>query len=110
MFAAGFRGQLGLHGFDLSLSFCPSNLPRSLSIFHAKTLYCLFPFKDTFYLASGFGMVNDPKTVHLSTTFETSLGLQFKNRFFLEANGMIPMVQTSQNLPIWPGISIGYGF
>ena len=110
MFAAGFRGHTGFHGLDLSLSFCPSNLPKSLTIFHLKSLYCLFPLQNSFYMGAGFGILNDPKTVHLSSTIETSLGLQFKNRFFLEANGLIPMKQTSQNFPIWPGITVGYGF
>jgi hypothetical protein len=110
MFATGFRGHKGLHGLDISLSFCPTNLPKSLSIFHLKSLYCLFPMQNSLYLAAGFGMLNDPKSIHLSSTIETSLGFQFKNRFFLEANGLIPTKQTTQNFPIWPGITVGYGF
>jgi len=113
MVGIGFRAQQSIHAIDLSANTCPWNPPRSLTTFHFKMLYLVYPEKEGVYLGTGVGILKDPETMrHSSGSFEGAIGYQWKNRVFLEGNAILPLKKSYiQGMsPVWPGLTLGFGF
>lgn len=110
MIGTGVRLQKGIHSFDLSGNFCPLNPPQSLNIFHLKSLYLVYPKQREFYYGGGLGILSEPESIRVSGSFESTIGYQWKNRIFLEGNVTVPFKQSQVVSPIWPGLTLGFGF
>ena len=110
MVGAGIRTQTGIYNLDLSANICPTDLPKTLSIFHVRGLCLIYPKQLGFYFGGGLGMLNQPETIKISSSFETAIGFQWPNKFFLEIDATCPMKHTHNINPIWPCLTLGYGF
>jgi hypothetical protein len=110
MVGLGVRAQTGIHAFDVSGNFCPLNLPDTLQIFHLKSLYLFYPARANFYVGGGLGLLNEPETTGFTGSFESAIGYQWANRFFIEGNAIAPFAQSRALLPVWPGLTLGFGF
>jgi hypothetical protein len=110
MVGAGVRAQKGAHAFDISWNVCPESPPNSLNVFHLKTLYLSFPKDTGLYFGAGLGILNEPKNVRVSGSLEASFGFQWANNLFLEANAIAPFRQSRTVDPVWPGLTLGFGF
>ncbi len=110
MVGAGVRTQKGIHAFDLSGNTCSLNLPTSLNIFHVRSLYLVYPKQVGFYCGGGLGLLNEPETIQISGSFESAIGYQWKKQFFLEGHIIVPFKQSPPLTPVWPGLTLGYGF
>ena len=110
MVGMGVRSQKGIHAFDFAGNACPLNQPSSFAIFHLRSLYILNPEKTNFYVGAGLGMLNEPETIGISGSFESALGYQWKNRIFAELNAIVPFKTSDSISPVWPGLTLGFGF
>ena len=123
MVGIGFRAQKDVHAFDLSANACPWNPPRSLTVFHFRALYLIYPAKEGLYFGAGLGFLNEPETMkRMSGSFEGAIGWQGKlgrrARIFLEVDGIVPFHKAYAASPqgiqlmsrIWPGLTTGFGF
>jgi hypothetical protein len=110
MIGVGGRAQKGIHAFDLSINASPLSLPASLNVFHLRSLYLVYPKQTGLYVGGGLGLLNEPETVKVSGSFESAIGYQWKSRIFLEGSAMVPLKQSEASVPVWPGVTVGYGF
>lgn len=110
MVGFGFRTQKGVHALDVSGNIRPVIPPEPLIIFHLKSLYLVYPQQKGFYLGGGLGLLNDPESVEVSGSFESTIGYQWKNRLFIEGNAIVPFKQSQALVPVWPGLTFGVGF
>ena len=111
MVGIGIRTQKNIHAVDFSANTCPLNPPKSLIVFHLRALYLIYPAREGLYLGAGLGFLNEPETIKRSSgSFESALGYQWKNRIFLEGNAIVPFKKSDILPPIWPGLSLGFGF
>ncbi len=107
----GFRTQKGIHGLDLSFNACPLNPPLSLSTFHLRGLYLLYPAKEGLYFGTGAGIVSEWEILQgPGPSIEGALGFSFK-RIFFEIDTTLPIDALSlYRWPLWPGLTLGVGF
>ncbi len=106
LIGGGVRVQKEIHAFDFSTNFCPFNP----SIFHIKSLYLIYPQQRGFYAGGGLGILNDPETINRSGSFEIAIGYQWGNRFFLEADVLLPFKHAEGLSPVCPGLTFGVSF
>lgn len=110
MVGVGVRTQKGVHAFDFSGNASPLNPPHSLNVFHLRSLYLVYPKQTGAYFGGGLGFLNEPETVKMSGSLESAVGYQWKNRVFLEGNAIVPFKQSQALAPVWPGLTVGFGF
>jgi len=110
MVGVGIRSQKGIHAFDFSGNICPLNAPGSFNLFQLKSLYLIYPGQKGFYFGEGLGFLNEPETVKLSVSAEFAIGYQWKNRIFFEGNATVPFKHIGMFSPVWPGLTLGFGF
>ncbi len=114
MIGVGARMQKGMHALDFSANTCPRNPPRSLTLFHMRSLYLAYPGERGFYCGAGLGLINEPETMRsLSGSFEGAIGYQSTNRFFLEVNNSVPFAyleNPKRHGYSLPGLTLGLGF
>ena len=126
MVGIGLRTQKGINGFDISGSALPYFTRFSDLPFHIKSLYLFHPKSKGVYLGAGLGVLNEPETVGISGSFESSFGFEWRvkngNAFFLEGDVIGPFrkstrrvykngkIEIQEKRAIWPGVSFGYGF
>lgn len=108
MTGVGVRTQKGMHGFDCSTNVCFLHLPNSLNIFHAKSLYLIYPRQTGLYFGGGLGILNEPESTKITGSFEGSVGFQWHRQIFVELNAIAPF--SGALTPIWPGATVGFGF
>ena len=117
MIGAGVRAQKGIHAFDFSGNICPLKPPHSFQLFHVRSLYLVYPKQTGLYFGGGLGILNDPETIQISGSFESTMGFQWGNRIFLEANPFVPFknsftTRTGKQVHFYicPGLTFGFGF
>lgn len=110
MVGVGMRAYKGIHGFDLSVNTCPLVPPSSLGIFHVRSLYLHHPEQSGYYKGAGLGLLNEPKGIGFSGSFEGVFGYQWENKVFLEGNVIVPFKKSQFIVPFVPGLTLGYGF
>lgn len=110
MVGVGARTQKGIHALDFAGNACPLNPPKSLNIFHLRSLYLVYPTPTGFYFGGGLGVLNDPETIKVSGSFEGAIGYQWENRIFIEGNAFVPFKQSQAISPVFPGLTLGFGF
>jgi hypothetical protein len=110
MIGAGVRTQKGIHTFDFSGNICPIRPPVTLNIFHLRSLYLVYPNRTGLYFGGGLGLLNEPETIKISGSFESAIGFQWANRIFLEGSAIVPLKQSPAISPIWPVLTLGFGF
>jgi len=108
MIGVGVRTQKGIHALDFSGNTCPLNPPGSLSSFHLRSLYLVYPKQTGFYFGGGLGILNEPESIKITGSFESAIGYQWSNRIFLEGNAIWPF--KTHPAPVWPGLTLGFGF
>jgi hypothetical protein len=110
MFGAGIRIQNKSYALDFSGNTCVLNPPNSLRIVHFRSLYLAYPKETSFYFGGGLGFLNEPETINVSGSLESSIGYQWGTRFFIEGNAILPFKHSPVLAPIWPGLTCGVGF
>jgi hypothetical protein len=115
MVGGGIRAEQGMVGIDLSANACPLNFPKSLSVFHLRGLSLFYPLRGI-YIGCGVGYFNEPESIGMGSSFEGSLGLEWKMgrhaAVFAEIDATLPLMllKLGDAPTIWPGLTTGFCF